>query len=74
MTEYADSDIKDVTKEHRGTGGQPARVTLSLHTVAAEELDDLLTEGRGRYRGQSLSPVEAQLRRALRSGLKAARK
>lgn len=60
-------DIVDQTER-----GAP-RVQLSLHVTAAEELDDMLTMGRGRPRGTSLAVVEQALRRGVRCGLRKTR-
>jgi hypothetical protein len=49
--------IENVTAEPK------ALITLRLDAAAAEALDDLLTQGRGRPRGMALAPVEAALRR-----------
>ena len=69
MSNDPDTDIRDITQECDAGSGL-RRVILSLHSDAAESLDDLLTVGRGRPRGQTLTLTEAQLRRALCSGLK----
>lgn len=72
MSNDPGSDIRDITQEcDAGTGLR--RVILSLNSDAAKSLDDLLTVGRGRPRGKALTPTEAQLRLALRSGLKQVR-
>jgi hypothetical protein len=64
-----DTDIRNITQECDAGSGLH-RVILSLHSDAAKSLDDLLTVGRGRPRGQAPTATEAQLRRVLRSGLK----
>jgi hypothetical protein len=69
MSNDSDIDIRNITQECDAGSGL-RRVILSLHSDAANSLDDLLTLGRGRPRGQALTPTEAQLRRVLRSGLK----
>jgi hypothetical protein len=72
MSNDPDTDIRNITQECDAGSGL-RRVILSLHSDAAKSLDDLLTVGRGRPRGQALTLTEAQLRRALRSGLKQVR-
>jgi hypothetical protein len=73
MSNDSDTDIRNITQECDAGSGL-RRVILSLHSDAAERLDDLLTIGSGRPRGQALTLTEAQLRRALRSGLKEVRR
>jgi hypothetical protein len=56
--------IENVTAE------PTALITLRLDAAAAEALDDLLTQGRGRPRGMPPAPLEAALRRELRKGIR----